>query len=238
VSGPGADGRTRIEAVLFDIDRTLLDHDHAAAAALEAALEREDPSLGPEQRRRAAAEWSRLEALHYEDYLGGRISLHEQRRRRVRGLLAALGVPERDPEALDEWFDAFLRSYREAWRLFDDVAPALERLGKRAAGSITNADATLQHAKLAALGLDRRLPTMVASSAVGVAKPHAAIFRTAARELGLPAERIAYVGDRLDTDARGARDAGMLGIWLDREEGPVASDVPTIRTLAELDAIA
>lgn len=45
-----------------------------------------------------------------------------------------------------------------------------------------------------------------------VGKPSPAFFAAAARELGLPPERIAVVGDDLESDVAGARAAGMLGV--------------------------
>jgi HAD superfamily hydrolase (TIGR01458 family) len=43
-------------------------------------------------------------------------------------------------------------------------------------------------------------------------KPSPAFFEAAARELELPPERIAVVGDDLESDVTGARAAGMMGI--------------------------
>jgi HAD superfamily hydrolase (TIGR01458 family) len=45
-----------------------------------------------------------------------------------------------------------------------------------------------------------------------VGKPSPAFFAAAARDLGLPPERIAVVGDDLESDVAGARAAGMLGV--------------------------
>jgi HAD superfamily hydrolase (TIGR01458 family) len=45
-----------------------------------------------------------------------------------------------------------------------------------------------------------------------IGKPSAAFFAAAALDLGLPKERIAVVGDDLETDVLGAREAGMTGI--------------------------
>jgi len=45
-----------------------------------------------------------------------------------------------------------------------------------------------------------------------VGKPSPAFFEAAARELGLSPERIAVVGDDLESDVGGARAAGMLGV--------------------------
>jgi HAD superfamily hydrolase (TIGR01458 family) len=45
-----------------------------------------------------------------------------------------------------------------------------------------------------------------------IGKPSPEFFATAARELGLPIEAIAVVGDDLETDVLGARQAGMTGV--------------------------
>lgn len=232
MSGPRRDP---IEAVLFDIDGTLLDHDRAMERGLATAVVRVRPDLADAQLAGLLAEWLRLEQVHYETYLAGETSLSEQRRRRARGLLETLGVSEPQVHELDEWVAGYLADYRAAWELFDDVVPALDALGGRAAGAITNADLEIQRAKLERFGLERRLPVLIASSEDGVAKPDPAIFRRAAAAIGLPPERVAYVGDRLDVDARGAAAAGMAGVWLDRGgSGGEVGDVAVIGSLAEL----
>ena len=224
-----------IEAVLFDIDGTLLDHDRAMERALAAAVVRIRPDLPDGQLAGLLAEWLRLEQVHYDTYLAGRISLTEQRRRRARGLLEVLGVAEPRAHELDEWVAGYLADYRAAWELFDDVVPALDALGGRAAGAITNADLDIQRTKLERFGLERRLRVLIASSEDGVAKPEPAIFRRAAAAIGLPPERVAYVGDRLEVDARGAAAAGMAGVWLDRaRSGDRPGGVAVIGSLAEL----
>ncbi|MGB2851854.1 MAG: HAD family hydrolase [Solirubrobacterales bacterium] len=229
-----------IEAVLFDLDDTLLDHDGASLAALEAALEREHPGIEGDRHRAAVVEWRRLEELHYRSYLDGEIDVGEQRRRRAGGLLEWLGKPSRPSTDLDAWYEEFLAGYRGHWSLFDDVEPALDGLERAgyALGVITNAEGEAQRLKLAAMGIERRLPLVVASAEVGVAKPDAGIFAAACDRLGCPPERVAYVGDRLETDARGASEAGLRGIWLFREgrdiQGSGTSDIATIATLDEL----
>ncbi len=236
-----------IEAVLFDIDGTLLDHDAASAGSLQNALERERRlhGLEPFDWAAALAEWRRLEELHYADYLSGAIPVEEHRRRRSAGILEWLGAPGRSAGDLDEWFGAFLGGYRERWSVFADVLPVVTALEARetALGVVTNADGGFQRRKLDAFGLLERLPAFVASSELGVPKPEAAIFERACELVRMAPERVAYVGDRLDTDARGARDAGLLGIWLDRTGAAVAlpdgeqPGVPVIETLAELAGV-
>lgn|GEM_PF-195587 len=50
----------------------------------------------------------------------------------------------------------------------------------------------------------------------GVAKPAGEFFSRVASELGAPAERVAYVGDRVDNDVLPARRAGMVAVHLRR----------------------
>ena len=50
----------------------------------------------------------------------------------------------------------------------------------------------------------------------GVEKPDPASFTRVAALAGLPPEKIAYVGDRLDNDVLPAREAGMVGVFLRR----------------------
>lgn len=57
-------------------------------------------------------------------------------------------------------------------------------------------------------GIDQYMECVICSSAVGVRKPSADIFRAAEQELGLKPEELAYVGDTISRDVRGVRNAG------------------------------
>jgi len=228
-----------LRAVLFDLDGTLMDHDAAREAGLQAHLGDWLPGLEAEELERLAREWRRLEARHYDEYARGDCTFAEQRRRRVEGMHAAL---ERRPArelAAEEWFASYLRHYRGAWRAFDDVLPALGQLAAghppARLGVVTNGEGEPQRAKLAAIGLGERFAAVVASGEAGVAKPQAEIFTLACERLGVEAGEAAHVGDRLDLDAEGAAAAGLRGVWLDRAgEGPCPGHVARISTLREL----
>jgi putative hydrolase of the HAD superfamily len=200
-----------LEAVLFDLDGTLMDHDAARDAAIAAQLP---------QQAALAIEWRRLEAIHYDAYAAGRISFVEQRRRRVRGIHAAMGRAEPADAACDAWFAAYLERYRAGWIAFEDVAPALaalvEALPGLRLGIVTNGEGEPQRAKLAAIGLTDRFPVFVASAEVGMRKPDPEIFLHACERLEVNPAAAAHVGDRLDLDAQGAVAAGLRGVWLDR----------------------
>lgn len=57
-------------------------------------------------------------------------------------------------------------------------------------------------------GVRNYMDCIVLSSATGIRKPSADIFRAAERELGLGPEELAYVGDTLSRDVMGTRNAG------------------------------
>lgn len=230
-----------LRAVLFDLDGTLMDHDAARAAGLQAHLYSWLPDLEADELARLEKEWQRLEALHYDEYTRGECTFAEQRRRRVQGMRAALGHESTEELSADAWFEAYLRHYRAAWRAFDDVLPALAALAIAhppvALGVVTNGEGKPQRAKLAAIGLGERFRVVVASGEEGVAKPEAEIFALACERLGVEQEQTAHVGDRLDLDAEGAAAAGLHGIWLDRlRTAPSPTHVLRISTLRELPA--
>ncbi|MFN3447186.1 MAG: HAD family hydrolase [Roseococcus sp.] len=99
--------------------------------------------------------------------------------------------------------------------LYPDVRPAfaaLRRAGLRI-GIAGNQPPGVAEA-LGALGLGA---DFIATSAIwGVAKPDAGFFARVMAAAGAPAERIAYVGDRLDNDVAPARAAGLRALFLPR----------------------
>jgi putative hydrolase of the HAD superfamily len=228
-----------LRAVLFDLDGTLMDHEAARAAGLQAHISGWLPGLEADELARLEKEWQRLEALHYDEYARGECTFAEQRRRRVLGMHTVLELEPVDERTADAWFESYLRHYRAAWRPFDDVLPALAAVAAAhpsvALGVVTNGEGEPQRAKLAAIGLSEHFRVMVASGEVGVAKPDAEIFTLACERLGVEKEQAAHVGDRLDLDAEGAASAGLHGIWLDRlGTAPSPAHVVRISTLHEL----
>ncbi len=249
---PPSAGRpaARISVMLFDLDDCLMTHSRAVAHGLDAARTAAGGALAAADGDAELARWRELEEHHYARYLMGELDFLEQRRERVRGFLAPYGIALSPSEALD-WFEGYMNGYRAGWALYDDVLPVLETLERRVPGIrfgiVTNGDIAFQTEKLVAIGLVDRIEHVIASGEVGVAKPASGIFLAAARAFGVDVAACAYVGDRLRTDAIGAHDAGMLGLWLDRGElsSALASEavtadralpVPRITSLRELTA--
>ena len=252
-----------IEVVLFDLDDTLMAHTRAVDEAIALAQSTAGGAFAADDSVAVQRRWAELEERHYTRYLTGELTYLGQRIWRARDLLAPYGIAVDDDEAL-AWFERYLVGYRDAWRLFDDVLPALDALGDLRVGIITNGDLAFQTDKLHRIDLWHRLDLtpvrangsideparqglVIASGELGVTKPDVAIFHAAAAAFGLAPAKCAYIGDRVRTDAVGAHDAGMLGIWLDRgrdrnpitdhAEGETPAGVPSIHTLLDLPTL-
>ncbi|MEV6980048.1 HAD family hydrolase [Sphaerisporangium sp. NPDC051017] len=230
-----------VRALLFDLDGTLIDHDTAASLALAETLATTSDVPSDLDRDHAARRWKELERHAMDRYAAGELTFLGQRRLRIVSLAAELGLGAWDDTRAEAWFATYLRHYEAAWRLFPDVRPVLDVLIERhprvRLGVLTNGDSQQQRHKLRDIGLADDLPAVIISSEVGAAKPSPEIFERAADLLGLRPGHIAYVGDRLRTDALAAEQAGMHGIWLNRHGGPAPSSVSVIQTLHDVPAL-
>jgi putative hydrolase of the HAD superfamily len=211
VAAPGApellDG---VEAVLFDVDGTLVDHDAAQRNALRLRL----ADLGEPL---SDAEWSRwrdLEEHHFVRYLDGEIDFEQQRFERVRGFTGEA----MDDAAARAWFAVYLTHFEASWTVFPDVVGTLDALADRgvAMAAFSNVHGEFTRHKLTRVGLSERFAVVWGTDDVGAAKPEAAVFEALCRELGVADAAALHVGDRYEWDARGAVAAGLRGAWLDR----------------------
>jgi FMN phosphatase YigB (HAD superfamily) len=105
--------------------------------------------------------------------------------------------------------------HEELYDLYPDAAAALSQL--RAAGlrvGIAGNQPAGAEAAVAPLVSDGDL--VATSAGWRVAKPDPAFFTRLLDELGLPAEQVAYVGDRVDNDILPAAAAGLFTVHLRR----------------------
>jgi putative hydrolase of the HAD superfamily len=152
------------------------------------------------------------------------------RHRALKDLFGAAGHAE---HLADDALEVFLAE-RNRVNLYEDVRPALARLGARYrlfALSNGNAD-------LARCGIADLFAGHVTARGAGVAKPDARIFAHLARLAGVEPQHVLHIGDDPGADVAGAMQAGMQAVWLNRDarEWPKALAHPprTISTLAEI----
>jgi len=233
----------RVRAVLLDIDDTLVDTRAAFRFALGEVLGEWLPHLDAAGLQAATLYWAADPGGHFRAYTRGDLDFATQRRRRAADLHARFGGPSLDAAGFGRWEAAYEAAFRSAWRPTPDAVGLLDALAVAGVptGAVTNQDSAYQRAKLAAVGLGGRFAVLVGLDVLGRGKPDPRVFRLACDRLGVDPAEAAYVGDELDVDARGARDAGLIGVWLDRHgvrgSGTGPDDVPVVGGLAEVPAL-
>jgi putative hydrolase of the HAD superfamily len=127
------------------------------------------------------------------------------------GLIAAFEEAGEDGAKVEHAMLQFFAA-RNAVIPYDDVVPGLLRLQQRCLlGSISNGNADLR-----AIGLAHHFKVSIAAYQLGCAKPDAAIFHAACARIKVPPHETIYVGDDVLLDVRGAQQAGLRAVWLNR----------------------
>jgi FMN hydrolase / 5-amino-6-(5-phospho-D-ribitylamino)uracil phosphatase len=119
------------------------------------------------------------------------------------------------PAVAEEAFEVFYRVRNEVL-LFDDVLPALGRLGQRyRLFTLSNGNADL-----AAIGIDRYFERSICARDAGALKPDARIFERLVDAAGVAPAEILHVGDDPEADVGGATSAGLAAAWIQRGVSP------------------
>ncbi|MBD0420991.1 HAD family hydrolase [Streptomyces sp. TRM S81-3] len=227
-----------IRAVVWDVDDTLFDYTSADREGMHAHLLAEGLMAGYGSVEEALARWREITDLQWARFAAGEVDFVTQRRDRTR---VFLDRDLTDTEA-DDWFDRYLAHYEAAWALFPDVLPVLDALAASHRHAVlSNSSLTVQDRKLRVLGVHDRFEAILCAAELGVSKPEAGAFLAACEALGLPPHQVAYVGDHPEIDGRGAADAGLLSVWIDRDGARATAGPPAgprrIASLSELPAL-
>jgi putative hydrolase of the HAD superfamily len=212
-----------IRAITFDVGGTLIQpwpsvgHIYAEVAARHGL-----PGISAETlNRQFAAAWKNLREFNY--------SSSEWHSLVNQTFLGLTQVPV-SGSFFSDLYDRFAQA--DAWRIFDDVLPALQFLKSRGLklGIISNWDERLRPI-LRQLNLDHFFQTIVVSCEVGQCKPSAAIFRRAAQKLELQPSEILHIGDSPGLDVAGASAAGLQSLLLSRDELPKPGQLNSLHEL-------
>jgi putative hydrolase of the HAD superfamily len=232
-----------VTAVLLDLDDTLVpDYADFVAAVDDVAAALGAPAgMGAALHDRARPRWGQApEATHHMrdmsswEALWAPFSAETQRwadEYRLGAWGDALADHRVDDAELAGRLAASYRDHRLArCRPYPEVVAALEGLrGRVRLGVVTNGMEDHQRAKLAAAGLTEFFDAVVTSAAVGASKPDPRIFHAALERLACGPDEAVMVGDNPLRDVAGAQQAGLRGVWIDRDGGEARGVVPDAR---------
>lgn len=205
-----------IQAILWDVDATLLDF-HAAerAAILKLFQEFDLGECTDEMLQRYSVinrgYWERLERgeLTREQVLVGRFQEFFEKE----GLDVSVAL------AFNE---AYQSSLGDTIVYRDDSYQIIESLrGKVKQYVVSNGTVVAQEKKLRLSGLGELMDGVFLSEDLGVEKPNAAFFDKVFDSIGeIDRENVLIVGDSLTSDIRGGNNAGILTCWYNPGHAP------------------
>ena len=210
------------QAVLFDLDGTLVDNRASFQKAYRALCAAYPDLLSPDDRR--------AEQLMTEFY---RMSLMRESYEALCRRTACALPP------MEAFHDAWCRIYAENAVPFPWSTDTLDylRTGGYRIGLVTNGDAFRQWTKIRSSGLAPMFDHIVVSGDQPFEKPDPQIYALALSGLGVAAEHALFVGDTVGTDIEGAKRAGIDSLWLTEQPTNsvgatyIARDVSFLKTI-------
>jgi len=206
--------------IFFDIDGTLFDHKFSERAGV-LEFYRKHINVFKNLRHEEFYElWCGISDKHFARFLRREISFEEQRRERIIDMFNTAGIVLTNEEA-DLTFKEYLQQYEQNWRLYEDVMPCLEGLKREnKLGIISNGDLGQQLYKLERMKIRDYFDIVITSGDIGISKPDRRIFEIACEKSGVCPDLAYYIGDDCKTDIIACQDAGMRGIWVNRNHVP------------------
>jgi YjjG family noncanonical pyrimidine nucleotidase len=199
-----------IKWLMFDADNTLLDFKKACDEGLRKTFEDFDDECTPE----IAVLYEKINAEVWHDFESGMIDAHELRSLRFERLFEAIETRPADPYRFNARYLENLVFLSEP---YDGLVAFLSALKPNYRISlITNGLKEVQRPRLSRLGLNHHFDSIVVSDEIGVAKPDAAFFEYAYRDIPHEIEKneVMVVGDNIKADIGGGKDYGFKTCWV------------------------
>lgn len=255
------------EVVLFDLDDTLVIDQSSAETAFLVTCEVASKTFGCDPNQLTQTIWDSAHSLWYKaptikyclsvgirsweglwsHFSGDDPNLQylsnwcpEYRRQSWFQALSKFGIE--DMEFAQHLGDTLMKERRSRHFLFSDVIGSLEQLrDKYRLGIITNGSSDHQREKIEQTKIAEFFETVIISEEVGLGKPDPRIFNVALERFAVDSRKTVLIGDTIENDIHGARNAGIRGIWINRgeikeEDQKVIPDIQ-IKSLSELPSV-
>ena len=207
----------RYSLILMDADDTIFDFqagNRRAVGMLMDELGLSSPTVFEEYQQINHACWQALERGEMDQE-----TLHVERFRRFLRLKGR----EDDPKRVADRFAVLLGQQAIPLPNAEETVEKLAR--EREIVILTNGITPIQKSRMARSPVRNWISRMVISQEVGVSKPDPRIFEIAMGNT--PREKVLMIGDGLQSDVRGANNAGVDVCWFNPLKKPLPNDLHT-----------
>ena len=203
----------QISTISFDGDMTLWDFQKVMQHSLKHTLVELQKQVSTPRVLELTIDKMIVIREQFAEEVKGKIwNLEEIRRQAFERTLEHVGCPDKD---LAAHLNTIYRKHRfEDIELYPDVIPTFDALAPHfKLGLLSNGNTYPERC-----GLEGYFTFVVFSQDVQVEKPDPRIFEITAQRAGCELAQLLHVGDSLETDIAGARNAGVSSVWLNRED--------------------
>ena len=220
--------------VFFDLDRTLWDFETNAKLAFDAIFtEFELVKYGIASSDDFYVKYSYHNKILWDLYNKGEIIKETLKTMRFKLTLADYNI-NNDMLAI-ALGDGYLKYSLSFNILFPGAKEIISHLKKAyKLGIITNGFEEIQHPKLRVTGLNRYFDAVITSEEAGYKKPDQRIFEYALNKLNSTPDKTIMIGDDIDIDILGAKNAGIDQIYFNPEKVNCSDANYSISNLMEI----
>ncbi|MBK7850232.1 MAG: noncanonical pyrimidine nucleotidase, YjjG family [Bacteroidetes bacterium] len=226
---------SKYKHLFFDLDNTLWDFERNSTEALTELYHKYSlQKLGVSSLEIFLEKYKERNAMMWDEYRLGKIDKATLRDKRFQLTFWDMGL---DAEtAPNELPDEYLRISPRKTHLFPHAHETLSYLcSKYTLHIITNGFVEAQEIKLQASDLEKYFAEIIISEHTGYKKPDINIFNYSMQKAGASADECVMIGDGLDVDIAGARNAGWDTVYFNPFEIPHTESVTfEIKSLDEL----
>lgn len=213
---------SEFEAIMFDLDDTLLDRDKAVDVMFSVIIEKCYSYIPSDK---MLADFKKYDNKGYSDKIDVLSNLFDEYPPTYRIL----------PSEIRDFWDM---NFPECFSMDSERLSILEIINKNTKTAIiSNGGTYSQRAKIKKTGLDRIFDVIIISDEVGVEKPSSQIFTLALQAVNVEPMKALFVGDNLKNDIGGCQNAGIKGIWFNPDNLKNDTDIIPFKEISHFNQI-
>lgn len=220
-----------ITDVFFDLDHTLWDFDRNSALAFENVFKKHKIELSLLD---FLKEYEPINLIYWKKYREETVTKEQLRRGRLKDTFNIFKM-KFPLEIIDAMATSYIEELPVNNHLLLDTVEILEYLvTKYNLHIITNGFQEVQYLKLNNSGIKKYFSTVTTSEEVGLKKPHPVIFEIALKKACVSPQKSIMIGDSLEADIIGAKNAGMNTLFFNYRNENVTENFFVINELSEI----